>query len=244
MLGSTGFRAPNIDDMGKVFDSQPGAVIVHNPDLKPEYTYNAETSITKVIKEKIKIETIGYYTLLTDAISIKSFQFNGNDSIVYDGQISKVLANVNSEKAYIYGFSGNIAADISNVFSLVSTINYTFGRIKTDSVPVPLDHIPPLFGKTSIFFNINKFRSEFFVNYNSRKNKDDYNIMGEDNFQYATPDGMPAWYTINLRAAYQVNKYLQFQIALENMLDINYRVFGSGISAPGRNLIFTLRGRL
>lgn len=242
MLGSTGFRAPNVDDMGKIFDSQPGTVIVPNPDLKPEYTYNAETGITKVIKEKIKIKTTGYYTFLTNAINTQSFQFNGNDSIVYDGQMSKVLSNVNSKKAYIYGFSGNFSADISNVFSLVSTINYTFGRIKTDSALYPLGHIPPLFGKTSVFFKINKFKAEFFVNYNGRKSVDDYSISGEDNFQYATPDGMPAWYTLNLRAAYQVNKHLQFQAALENILDVNYRVFGSGISSAGRNFIFTLRG--
>ncbi len=35
--GATGFRAPNLDDAGKIFDSAPGVVVVPNPDLKPEY---------------------------------------------------------------------------------------------------------------------------------------------------------------------------------------------------------------
>ena len=40
----TAFRSPNVDDLGKVFDSEPGSVTVPNPDLKPEYAYNADRS--------------------------------------------------------------------------------------------------------------------------------------------------------------------------------------------------------
>jgi hemoglobin/transferrin/lactoferrin receptor protein len=39
---SSGFRSPNIDDLGKVFDSEPGSVVVPNAGLKPEYAWNAE----------------------------------------------------------------------------------------------------------------------------------------------------------------------------------------------------------
>ena len=53
---------------------------------------------------------------------------------------------------------------------------------------------------------------------------------------------MPAWTTLNLRTAYQFNKFVQLQFAVENILDQNYRVFASNISAPGRNFIVTLRG--
>ena len=31
---STGFRAPNVDDASKVFDSQPGAIVIPNENLK------------------------------------------------------------------------------------------------------------------------------------------------------------------------------------------------------------------
>ena len=39
---STGFRAPNLDDAGKVFESTPGVVVVPNAGLKPEYAWNIE----------------------------------------------------------------------------------------------------------------------------------------------------------------------------------------------------------
>jgi len=39
---STGYRIPNIDDVGKVFDSEPGNVIVPNTQLQSEYAYNID----------------------------------------------------------------------------------------------------------------------------------------------------------------------------------------------------------
>ena len=69
----------------------------------------------------------------------------------------------------------------------------------------------------------------------------DYNLYGEDNFSKATPDGTPAWYTLNLSVSYRFNPTIQLQVQMENIMDLNYRPFASGISAPGRNLIVSFR---
>jgi hemoglobin/transferrin/lactoferrin receptor protein len=53
---------------------------------------------------------------------------------------------------------------------------------------------------------------------------------------------MPAWYTLNLKAGYQFNRYIGLQAGVENILDQHYRNFASGISAPGRNVFVTIRG--
>ena len=242
LLGSSGFRAPNVDDLSKVFESVPGSVVVPNPKLNPEYTYNADLGISKTIKKKVTIGTTGFYTVYKNAITNQPGTFNGQDSIVYSGQLSRVTMSVNAAEAYIYGINGYFSSDVSDNFSISSTINYTYGRIKTDTTDYPLDHIAPFFGKTSFNLKLKKFRGEFFVMYNGWKRLKDYNLSGEDNFSEATANGTPAWITLNLRSAYQFNRYLQLQIALENILDQNYRVFASGISAPGRNFIITLRG--
>ena len=60
---SSGFRAPNIDDIGKVFDSEPGAVIVPNPDLAPEHAYSAELGVEKVVTDRVRLRGSGYYVL-------------------------------------------------------------------------------------------------------------------------------------------------------------------------------------
>jgi len=240
--GATGFRAPNVDDLSKVFETVTGSVIVPNSDLKPEYSYTGEFGISKIFDNRIKIEGIAYYTYLKNAIITGPFKYNGLDSIYYQGTLSPVLANQNAEKgSYILGYNLNLSADLTNYLSLTSTINFTYGRIKTDSTDQPLDHIPPVLGKTSLILKLEKFKGDFTIMYNGWKRIWDYRLGAEDNEADATPSGMPAWYTLNVGAAYQFTPNLQIQARLDNILDRNYRVFASGLSAPGRNLSITLR---
>ncbi len=242
MIGSSGFRAPDVDDLAKVFESAPGSVIVPNPDLEPEKTYNLDLNVSKIFSDKVKVEVVGFATMFRNAIVTDKFTYNGQDSIIYDGELSEVLANQNKRKAFLYGANANLFIDFTDFLSLVSTITYTKGEIIEDEGNDPLDHIPPVIGKTSVIYHQKGFRGELFANYNGWKHIEDYNSGGEDNEQYATPEGMPAWWTLNLRLQYQLTKSLMIQAACENLLDANYRVFASGISAPGRNFIIALRG--
>ena len=78
---STGFRAPNIDDIGKVFDSGDKQVVVPNPDLKPEQAYNFELGVAKVISKTVKLDASAYYTFLDDAMVRRDFTLNGMDRV-------------------------------------------------------------------------------------------------------------------------------------------------------------------
>jgi hemoglobin/transferrin/lactoferrin receptor protein len=246
-LFSSGFRSPNVDDLGKVFDSNSAQrlVIVPNPDLKPEYTYNAELGIQKTFdNDRIKLNLITFYTIFDNAIVADNFKFNGQDSIIYDGVLSKVQANQNKNEAYLYGGSFTVAGDITKVFSVFGTLTYTYGRVrpqKAGETERPLDHIPPVYGRAGFQINMNRFKGEFFTLFNGPKLVRDYSTSGEDNIQYATANGMPAWFTLNIRTQYQVYKYVNLQAGLENILDTHYRHFASGISAPGRNLYLAVR---
>jgi hemoglobin/transferrin/lactoferrin receptor protein len=242
--GSTGFRAPNVDDIVKVFESAGGTnLIVPNPDLKPEYTYNADLGVSYVVDNTLKLEASGFYTWFRNAIVTDNFTLNGQDSVMYDGETTAVFASQNKARAYLYGFNAAITANLVPRVTLYSTINFTYGRyFDAADTQTPLDHIPPVFGKTSIIYREKKFTGEVFALYNGMKRLKDYSASGEDNLTYATPMGMPGWYTLNLRAGYKIHRRVSAEVALENILDYNYRQFASGISAPGRNLVVTLRG--
>lgn len=239
---SSGFRAPNVDDLSKVFESIPGSVIVPNPNLRVEYTLNYEFGISREILEGVTLNLTSYYTKLLNAITIQNSKFNGLDSIFYNDILCQVKSSINAQNAYLYGFEGAISGEINKSLSVLLTLNYTKGRVLTDSIPYPLDHIPPIFGKLSLISSVNRLRTEFFTNYSAWKRIEDYNMIGEDNFDFATPQGMPAWFTLNTRVNYSFSKDLSFQLACENILDQNYRQYASTISAPGRNFILTLRG--
>jgi hemoglobin/transferrin/lactoferrin receptor protein len=239
---SSGFRAPNVDDLSKVFESTPGNINVPNQDLKPEYTYNGEIGMSNRFGGWLTAQATGYYTLYRNALTTQNFTYNGQDSIMYAGTMSQVVATTNANKAYLYGLELSLNGRLNENVSIYGTYNYTYARIVNDSaVAIPLDHIPPVFGKFGVQINDKKIRGDFFVNYSAAKKIADYNPFGEDNQAYALPTGMPSWYTVNARITYQFNKLIGIQLACENILDRNYRVFASNISAPGRNFIATLR---
>jgi hemoglobin/transferrin/lactoferrin receptor protein len=243
LLANSGFRSPNVDDMTKVFEGTGGIVIVPNPDLKPEYSYNFELGISKVIQGKYKFDITGYYTSLTNALVVRDFNFNGKDSATYQGVKSKVQATQNADNAYILGLSGGIQFDFNEHVSFKSVLNYNYGRYtdtKKDTV-IPMDHIAPLFGQTSLIYKTKGVDGEFFIKYNGKKTLSDYSPSGEDNLPYATSNGMPGWFTLNIRIGCNITKSLRLNGACENITDNRYRTFASGVNAPGRNFIISLR---
>jgi hemoglobin/transferrin/lactoferrin receptor protein len=241
ILGSTGYKVPNVDDLAKVFESAKGTVIVPNPNIKPEKTYNLDLGLV-VKDDKLLWENNIYFTQFADAIVADKFQFNGQDSIVYDGVKSQVLANQNKNEARLWGFSSMLKLNLYAGLTFTGTYHYTQGRIiKADNSRTPLDHIPPANGRVSLQYIKNQLVTEFFINYSEWKRINNYFLNGEDNEQYATKSGMPSWWTMNARVSYEVTKGLKVQIGVDNIADVQYRVFASGIHGAGRNLFGTIR---
>jgi hemoglobin/transferrin/lactoferrin receptor protein len=238
---ASGFRAPNVDDASRVFESASNQLIVPNPDIKPEYTYNIDLSISQILAEKVRLEATGFYTWFRNAIALAPYQLGGKDSTFYNGGNVRVFANQNVNRAFLYGFNAAATVDLTRAWRLYSTINYTYGRLQQTSGEVPLDHIPPVFGKTSVSYTGSRISAEAYALYNGWKRVEDYNPNGEDNFQYATPEGTPSWMTLNVKASVTLHPHLTLQAGVENILDRNYRYFASGFSAPGRNISLALR---
>ncbi len=236
-IASTGFRNPNVDDYGKV-RAKDNQVTVPNPDLSSEYTYNFELGLSKTIEGYIKVSATGYYSLLTNAIVRTDYRLNGQDSLEYDGDMYKIITNTNAARAYIRGLSLSVNSDLNSNLSFKSTLNFTEGKNTSDNVK--LGHIPPVFGRTSVRYNMKKMWSELFVDYNGWKHIEDMSPYEEDNDAEATEHGFPGWYSVNLRSSFALSETFRLQIAIENIFDSFYKPFASGIAAPGRNFILTV----
>ncbi len=247
---STGYRVPNIDDIAKVFDSQPGMVVMPNPDIKPEKTVSASLNASFTKNEIVEWETSLFGTYMFDAIALAPAFFDGKDKIEYDGEMSDVYSSRNNRLAYVLGVSSNINVRFSRYFSANASVNYAYGNIlgRNGEKRMPLDHVAPLFGRVGITYATaaDKIRAEFFSLFNGKKPLSRYNLNGEDNIQYATVkgldgDGLPAWFTLNLRVSYRPHTAVTIQGGIDNILDTEYRTFASGINAPGRNFFVALR---
>lgn len=246
---SSGFRAPNIDDMGKIFDSAPGVVVVPNPDLKAETAYNIDLGVAKNFKDKITVDATGFYTLLQDAIVRNNFQLNGQDSIIYDGELSQVQALQNASKAIVYGLQLGMNAKLSEHFTFGIIGNYQKGEeILEDGSTNPLRHAAPLFGTAKLNYRNNKVEFSVYTNYqdemsaadmpDSEKDKTEIYALDENGDTYA-----PAWYTLNFKAKYHITELINISCGLENITDQRYKPYSSGLAGAGRNFIFSFRTR-
>ena len=235
---SSGFRNPNVDDFGKV-RAKDDYITVPNADLSPEYSYNAEIGISRIVEGYMKFELVGFYTYLKDAIVRTSYQINGEDSLLYDGAYYKVTANYNASQGVIYGASLRLTANLNRNISMMGTLNYTHGQNISDDVP--LGHIPPIFGRTSITYRRDRFFFDIYTAYQGWKRTEDFSPFGEDNEGEAMEYGFPSWWTLNMKTGLTLARHFDLLIAVENILDKFYKPHASGISAPGRNLILTAR---
>lgn len=234
---SNGFRAPNVDDLSKVFESAHGMLILPNADLGPEKATQAEVKWVHS-GSKWAAQLGGYATLLTDVIGL---QFTG-DSLDFNGDRWGVYQSANLDRGLIRGIFAQAEVSLTRTLKALSQINLQKGSLHSaDGTSGPLDHIPPVFGQSSVRWTSDRLAVECWAQYAGAKLLENYRLGAEDNEQYATAMGTPGWTTINLRADWTISKAWSAQLAANNLLDENYRYFASGVSAPGRNLQLSVR---
>ncbi|MEA1885705.1 MAG: TonB-dependent receptor [Bacteroidota bacterium] len=243
----TAFRSPNVDDVGKVFDSEPGSVVVPNPDLEAEYAYNIDLGITKVFDDVVKIDLTGYYTILKNALVRRDYQLNGQDSIMYDGVLSQVQAIQNAAVARVYGIQAGLEVKMPAGFSLSSDLNYQKGTEELDDGSTsPSRHSAPLFGITRLNYKASRLNIQLYMNYQGERKNEDMPEEEVDKDEIYAKDDIgnnyaPSWYTLNVKAMYELSDMLTVTAGIENLTDRRYRPYSSGISGPGRNFVISLR---
>jgi hemoglobin/transferrin/lactoferrin receptor protein len=243
----TAFRSPNVDDIGRIFDSEPGAVVVPNPDLDAEYAYNLDLGVTRVFGEVAKLEVTGYYTRLQNALVRRDFVLNGQDSIPYDGTLSKVQAIQNAAEAEVYGVQLGVEVTLPAGFSFTSDLNLQKGIEELDDGSTsPSRHAAPLFGVSRLNFRSGKLEMQLYSEYQGERTFEDLAVEERSKDEIYAKDAngnnfSPSWYTLNLKARYGLSETLTLSAGLENITDQRYRPFSSGISGAGRNFILSLQ---
>lgn len=243
----TAFRSPNVDDIGKVFDSEPGSVVVPNVDLDAEYAYSFDVGVARGFGDFLKIDVSGYYTILTNAMVRRDFQINGQDSIFYDGALSRVQALQNAALANVYGIQAGFEINLSNGFTFLTDVNYQVGEEELDDGSTsPSRHAAPLFGISRLRYQNDGLMLEINTTFQGEKSHGDLALSERGKTEiYALDDNgntySPAWYTLNFKSTYQFNETLGLSAGIENITDQRYRPYSSGLSGPGRNFVFSLR---
>jgi hemoglobin/transferrin/lactoferrin receptor protein len=244
---ATAFRSPNVDDVGKVFDSAPGIVVVPNPDLKAEYAWSGDVGIARVFGNVLKIDLTGYFTSLQNAMVRRDFTLNGLDSIVYDNELSQVQAIQNAATATVYGIQAGFEAKLGGGFGFSTDFNYQKGEEELDNgMKSPSRHAAPWFGVSRFTYTARNLNLQVSAEYSGEAKFEDlpFEEQGKPEIYARDPEGRPyspGWYTLNFNAMYRMSEHLSISAGLENLTDQRYRPYSSGIVAPGRNFILSLR---
>jgi len=221
----TGFRAPNIDDLGTlgIVDfryEQP------NYNLEPEQSLQMQVGY-KHHAPKLDWEVYWYQNNLEQLIS---------RVLVPGDSISgyPVYQKENVEKALIQGFETDFNWRFHPKWTVDGALTYTYGQNRTRTEP--LRRIPPLFGRVGVGFQPKQWNTSAELCWAGEQ---DRLAAGDKSDNRIPKGGTPGWWVVNVHAAYTW-KMISLRVSGLNLFNEDYRTHGSGVNAVGRSVWVTV----
>ena len=215
--------------------------MVPNPSLGPMKVTTLEGGVALTPIDGWILSATAFHSWLDAVMQIRPTTYDGKDSILYNGVLSQVTSLQNVGTGYLDGLALTLNGTVRTL-SFLATASVTTGRDNTGAV---LMHITPAFGMVRLTWQpLEALRISTDARWSAAWTPSMIPpVEATLNVNYPV-GGLPSWTVAGVRASYDVNSTLTVQAAVENIFDLQYRPAGSGISAPGRNIITTLRARL
>ena len=255
---SSGFRNPNIDDIGKIRENN-GLLVVPNTFLKPEYAYNLDLGIDfRSLNNKNYISLRGFSTIISRHIGRDEFVVFSDittpdlSTVIYNGEEVTTISNKNLGNRFIHGFSIDGFTKMTNSLKFDYSMTYTKGDDNENYGPLP--SISPLFGSFALSYSKKGVNLKAIYKFAEAKNPGEYSFGGEDGLD-ETPFiinsegllsylGTPKWSDLSIFGSKNISSSVTLRLGLTNVFDSHYRTFASGISAPGRSFQLGLNLKL
>jgi outer membrane receptor protein involved in Fe transport len=222
---NTGFRAPNIDDLGTL-----GIVDfryeIPNYDLKPEKSFQYQAGY-KYQGSRLSGEVYIYRNELYNLIVRTAVP---GDTI--EGYPVYIKENV--ERAYIQGVETNIGLELNNSWQVNGSLTYTYGQNITKSEP--MRRIPPLFCRLALDYGHKMWWGSLVW---LAASKQDRLASGDKSDNRIPAGGTPGWNIFNINAGYMM-RHINVDFSIENIFNEDYRYHGSGVNGYGRFAMLTM----
>ncbi|NOR33342.1 MAG: TonB-dependent receptor, partial [Bacteroidales bacterium] len=227
---SSGFRAPNINDVSSLGIAD-FRYEIPNYDLKPEKSVNVDAGL-KLQSKRYSGNLILFRNKLNGLIANVKSTYNGNDSI--DGV--QVYQRQNIKQAVIQGIEADGTYSFLPSLSMFGNISYTIGRdMATNS---PLRRIPPLNSRLGLKYLSDKnFSAMIEWAHAGEQTRLSQGDIDDNRIQEG---GTPAWNIVSCSLGY-TRIFYQVNAGIHNIFNEAYRYHGSGIDGRGRSIWISLK---
>jgi hemoglobin/transferrin/lactoferrin receptor protein len=228
------FRAPNLSDLTRFDMAMSNELEVPSPGLKPEQYLTSELGL-KIAGATLRLELAGFYTRINGQI-IRA------PTGVITGRGAEVIKK-NSGRGYVAGVEAVAAGSIAGMVHLSGWATYQSGVLSTypTSQAVltkePLSRLMPLTGYGSVRFERSAWPWWVETTAMAAGRQDRLSTLDKIDNQRIPPGGTPGYAVFGIRSGFRFSQWVTISIGIENITNIDYRVHGSGLNEPGRNLV-------
>lgn len=234
---SQAFRAPNLSDLTRLDAARSNELEIPSPGLSPEQFVSYETGL-KYSDERWSAQA---------AI----FRTDGEDVIVRTptgrvvGGFNEVT-KVNAAESRVEGVEAQVSWRALPTVLLLAEGAWLDGE--ADAFPTgsqqpvrePLDVLTPTTWRLGARWTPTSPRLQLEAIVEHADRQDELSTRDQLDTQRIPPGGTPGWTVLHLRSEWRATDRATLSLAVENLTDVDYRIHGSGVNEPGRNVVASL----
>ena len=235
---SQGYRAPNLSDLTRFDSARSNEFEVPSPDL------DAEKLVSYEIGTKYSSATAGFglsyfYSDIDDLIvrTPTGRVINGETEITKKNAGNGYVTGVEIDGHYL-PFENWLAW--ANFTWLDSSVE-TFPTSAPQLVSEPIDRQMPITINGGIKWSASNQRIRIEGWGTWADDADELSTRDSNDTDRIPPGGTPDYFIVGIRGSWQALDSIRMSLAVENILDEEYRVHGSGLNGPGRNVIIAVQ---
>jgi hemoglobin/transferrin/lactoferrin receptor protein len=234
---SQGFRAPNLSDLTRFDTARSNEIETPVANLDAENFLSYEIGF-KYVSDRWSSQFAVYFTDIDDMVIRTP---TGN---IIDG--NEEVTKRNSGAGFVQGVEVQSRYRINDAWSIHGNLTWMDGEIGTypSSEPIlvdePIDRLMPLSATLGLRWtpDASAWWFEGQLSYAARQDK--LSTRDAADTDRIPLGGTPGYTVVTLRGGWRISRDLSLSAALENLFDADYRIHGSGLNEPGRNLVMTL----
>lgn len=233
---SQGFRAPNLSDLTRFDTARSNEIETPVSELDPERFISYEAGIKS--RFDAFSSTLAYYYTQIDDMIVRAPTGRTIDGL-------QEVTKKNSGEGYIQGVEWVGRLTIDTNWSTWLAASWMEGMVDSYPTSQPTTSreyvtrtMPPT-AQLGVRYQTDNAKYWIEGICDAAGDADKLSADDKRDTQRIPPGGTPGYAVLGARAGSQLTKSLALTLGVENILDEDYRIHGSGLNEPGRNFVVT-----